>query len=368
MDESVAIVQKMIASKRSHHIVTANVDFLVQSLHDEDLHRIFLDANLLLCDGTPLVWASRLLGNPLPERVAGSDLVPRLIQLAEKKKYRIFLLGGSSEANSAAVENLKREHPKLIIAGHYAPPFAPLPEMNHQEICDRIREAKPDLLLVSFGCPKQEKWIAMHYQSLGVPVVIGVGAVIDFVAQRVKRAPVWMQQSGTEWLFRLAQEPRRLFRRYAVDLYCFGFAMMLEQWHNLTKTTPQRLQMHGPVTETHEQWQKIHLPSRLDSNAIIDNAAFWHKLGERHCLLNLEGVEVIDGVGMGLLVRLHQRLKQQGHLLMLYRPSEAITLSLKQKRLHGHFVVVNNEQEAAEIVKNHQRSYELPASVSPELN
>lgn len=368
MDESVAIVQKMIASKRSHHIVTANVDFLVQSLHDEDLHRIFLDANLLLCDGTPLVWASRLLGNPLPERVAGSDLVPRLIQLAEKKKYRIFLLGGSSEANSAAVENLKQQHPKLIIAGHYAPPFAPLLEMNHKEICDRIREAKPDLLLVSFGCPKQEKWIAMHYQSLGVPVVIGVGAVIDFVAQRVKRAPVWMQRSGTEWVFRLAQEPRRLFRRYAVDLYCFGFAMLLEQWHNLTKATPQRLQMHGPVAETHKQWQTIHLPSRLDSNAILDNAAFWHKLGESHYLLNLEDVEFIDGVGLGLLVRLHQRLKQQGHMLMLYRPSEAVAVSLRRRRLFGHFVVVNNEQEAGDMVSKHQHSHNLPASVSPELN
>lgn len=367
MDESVDIVQKMIASKRSHHIVTANVDFLVQSFRDAELHRIFLDAHLLLCDGTPLVWASRLLGYPLPERVAGSDLVPRLIQLAEKKKYRVFLLGGSSQANTAAVENLKRQHPDLILAGHYSPPFAPLAEMDHEDICERIRAAKPDLLLVSFGCPKQEKWIAMHHRALGVPVVIGVGAVIDFFAQRVKRAPVWMQRSGAEWLFRLAQEPRRLFRRYAVDLCSFSFAMITEQWHALTSKNPPGPQLHGPIMENEDAWQKVHMPVRLDMDTVLDNASLWDKLGQNHCLLNVQNIGFIDGVGMGLLIRLNQRLKQHGRLLLLLNPSAALQTALKRRRLRQHFVVAADEREAQSVCENSRLSAEFP-TLSPALN
>ncbi|HEY1171321.1 MAG TPA: WecB/TagA/CpsF family glycosyltransferase [Verrucomicrobiae bacterium] len=358
MDESVEIVQKMIRSRRPHHIVTANVDFLVQSLHDEKLHQIFLDADLLLCDGTPLVWASRLLGHPLPERVAGSDLVPRLMELAEKKNYRIFLLGGSPEANEAAVKNLEEQHPRLIIAGHYSPPFAPLKDMDHEGICQRIREADADILLVSFGCPKQEKWISMNYQALGVPVVIGVGAVIDFYARRVKRAPVWMRESGLEWVYRLSQEPRRLFRRYAVDLYGFVTAMLMEKWHD--QHPPEIPLLHGPIEVEETKWRRIHIPARLDSNLITDHAVFWHHVSHHDYLLNLENVEFIDAVGAGMLIRLHQRLKQQGHALLLLNPSPTVLITLKRRRLLQHLTVVKSEEEAAQKTSPRAEIHSLP--------
>ncbi|MGN6556276.1 MAG: WecB/TagA/CpsF family glycosyltransferase, partial [Verrucomicrobiota bacterium] len=163
------------------------------------------------------------LGNPLPERVAGADLVPELIRLAAENGHRIFLLGATPEAAAKAVERLRRRYPNLAIAGCYSPPFKPLLAMDHDEIIRRVTAAQPDLLFVSFGCPKQEKWIAMHYRALGVPVCIGVGATIDFLAGAVRRAPVCMQRTGTEWLFRLAQEPRRLFKRYAMDLAVFAW-------------------------------------------------------------------------------------------------------------------------------------------------
>src|SRR5882724_5575093 len=168
-------IAEMVESRRPHYLVTANVDFLVQAQTDIELRRILFDAHLVLCDGTPLVWASRLLGNPLPERVAGADLVPLLIRVAAQRGYRLFLLGATPESAQRAVTNLYRQHPDLIIAGHYSPPFNKLLEMDHDEIRRRITEAAPDLLLISFGCPKQEKWIAMHYRSLGVPVAVGVG-------------------------------------------------------------------------------------------------------------------------------------------------------------------------------------------------
>jgi len=118
------------------------------------------------------------------------------------------------KANAQAVANVRAQYPQINLGGHYSPPFRPLLEMDHEEITRRIRLARPDILLGSFGCPKAEKWIAMHYRSLGVPVTIGVGATIDFLAGRVRRAPVWMQRSGLEWTYRLAHEPRRLWKRY----------------------------------------------------------------------------------------------------------------------------------------------------------
>ena len=227
--ETLSRIQAMIASRRPHYVVTANVDFLVQAQRDAELRQVLAEAHLVLCDGTPLVWASRLLGNPLPERVAGSDLAPQLIRLAAKNNYRLFLLGATPEANEQAAANVRTQFPNLFVA-HYSPPFRPLPEMDHTDIARRIRAVRPDILLAAFGCPKAEKWMARQYHALGVPVVIGVGGTIDFLAGRVRRAPVWMQRAGLEWLFRLCQEPRRLFKRYATDLWHFGLAIGAELW------------------------------------------------------------------------------------------------------------------------------------------
>lgn len=227
--ETVSRIEGMIASRRSHYVVTANVDFLAVARRDLELQHILLNAHLVLCDGTPLVWASRLFGNPLPERVAGADVVPELIRVAAEKKYRLFFLGATEESNTQAIARLRAQFPDLEI-GHYSPPFRPLHELDNAEIIRRIRAAKPDLLFVAFGCPKAEKWLATHYAELGVPVAIGVGATIDFLAGRVKRAPLWMQHGGVEWIYRLCQEPRRLFQRYATDLWFFGRAVVRQCW------------------------------------------------------------------------------------------------------------------------------------------
>jgi N-acetylglucosaminyldiphosphoundecaprenol N-acetyl-beta-D-mannosaminyltransferase len=214
-------IEHMIASRSPHYVVTPNVDFLVQARRDTELHRILAGADLVLCDGKPLVWAAQWLGGALPCRVAGSDLVPVLLQRAAERGWRIFLLGGSEEAAEAAARRIAAAHPTLPAVAHYSPPHAPLDQMNHAEIARRVQAAQPDLMLVCFGCPKQEKWMARHCPSLGVPVMIGAGGTVDFLAGRLKRAPVWMRRTGTEWLYRLSQEPRRLFKRYADDLLHF---------------------------------------------------------------------------------------------------------------------------------------------------
>jgi N-acetylglucosaminyldiphosphoundecaprenol N-acetyl-beta-D-mannosaminyltransferase len=214
MEEVLDAVDASIAEGGFHQIATANVDFLMKSIHDEELYETLANCDLVLADGMPLVWASRLLGAGLKERVAGSDLVPQLAKLSARRGYRIFLLGADEESSSGAAAWMEKNYPGVYIAGRYCPKYQPLEEMDHEEILSRIELAKPDILLVAFGNPKQEKWLAMHRQRLEVPVCIGVGGTFDFLSGRITRAPGWMQRSGMEWIYRAMQEPSRLAKRY----------------------------------------------------------------------------------------------------------------------------------------------------------
>jgi len=150
-DQTLEAISGMISSRKPHYIATANVDFTALALYDEELRRILLDAHLVVCDGMPLVWASRWLGNALPERVAGSDLVPKLLANAANKNWSVFFLGGQKEVAEMAVQKVRERHPKLKIAGMLSPPFKPLHEMDHAAICAEIHATAPDLLFVSFG-------------------------------------------------------------------------------------------------------------------------------------------------------------------------------------------------------------------------
>lgn len=213
-EEAVDSIESLILSGGTHQVATANLDFWINSLADVDLHRIIAGCSLVLADGMPLVWISRMLGKPLKERVSGVDMVPRLAELSAKKGYKIFLLGGRPGVAARASEVLQEMYPGVNIVGYYAPPVADLERMDHGDTLERIRAAKPDILLVAFGNPKQEKWIRMHSRHLGVPVSIGIGGSMDILVGNVRRAPKWMQKSGLEWLGRCIQEPSRLLPRY----------------------------------------------------------------------------------------------------------------------------------------------------------
>lgn len=349
--DAVSLVEQMVDSRHPHYFVTANVDFLVQAQEDIELRRILFDAHLVVCDGTPLIWASKMLGNPLPERVAGSDLVPLLIRIAAEKNYRLFFLGGTPESTSVALQNIRAQHPQILAEG-YSPPFNKLLEMDHDEIKLRIQKFKPDLLFVSFGCPKQEKWIAMHYQSLGVPVSAGVGGTIDFLAGHLKRAPVLMQKTGTEWIFRLAQEPRRLFRRYVKDLWVFGWAI-LSQWWQLqfkrSKSLPAKVS--APV-KSEADWQCIKLPEHLDMAAVRDDALLMDQIlvDGRHCLLELEKVKFIDSTGVGFLIRLQKKVRTAGRELVLLSPSNVIMRALSLMQLQSFFASAPDFASAQQLL------------------
>jgi N-acetylglucosaminyldiphosphoundecaprenol N-acetyl-beta-D-mannosaminyltransferase len=351
--QAIGSIERMIESNQPHYLVTANVDFLVQARSDIELRTILLEAHMVLCDGTPLLWASKLLGNALPERVAGADLAPLLIRVAERKRYRIFLLGATPDSVDRAVANLRRDHPDLIIAGHYSPPFRTLLEMDHEEIKRQILEARPDLLFVSFGCPKQEKWISMHYRQLGVPVAIGVGATIDFLAGQVQRAPLWMQRGGLEWVFRLAQEPRRLFRRYLKDLWVFG-SSILAQWWQLRFRSRRRGNSPTPTPFLLEpRWQCVKPPNCLDLAAVCDCSKLPSEVvtDGRDCLLDLADVTFIDSTGIGLLLRLQKELRAASARLVLLNPSPTATRALKLMRLEQFFVTAPDLETAQQILE-----------------
>ncbi len=218
MEEAITRIELLIARGKPAHVVTPNVDHLVKLQHHASFRRAYDAAELVLADGMPLVWASRLLRSPLRAKVSGSDLFVAFAEVAAARGHRLYFLGGRPGAAAGAAEVLEGRHPGLRVCGVDAPPrgFERDPRLNAAVIA-RVRAARPDVLFVGLGAPKQELWIHGHREALGVPVSIGVGASFDFVAGMVRRAPGWMQQAGLEWLWRLLMVPRRLWRRYLVE-------------------------------------------------------------------------------------------------------------------------------------------------------
>jgi N-acetylglucosaminyldiphosphoundecaprenol N-acetyl-beta-D-mannosaminyltransferase len=220
--EAVCRIDSFVRSNSFHQVATANTDFLVNSLEDAELANILRNADLVTADGMPVVWAAKLLGSSLPERVTGADIVPDIARLAAKQGYRLFLLGSQADTLERAAQNLCAIAPGLQISGLLAPPFAAVEDLSTSDILSAIRAARPHILLVAFGNPKQEKWIYRNRVGLsGVPVCMGVGATFEFIAGSARRAPRWMQKCGLEWLHRLANDPKRLMSRYSRDFTHF---------------------------------------------------------------------------------------------------------------------------------------------------
>ena len=340
-EQALEIISEMIASRTPHLLATANVDFLAQVQSDDTLRRILVDADLILCDGTPLVWMSKWLGDPLPERLAGSDLVPLLLDLAQGNGHRVFFLGGRDEVVAIAEEKIKERWPGLQIAGMYSPPFAPMDKMDHADICQRIRDSKADMLFVSFGCPKQEKWLALNYRDAGVPVAIGVGATIDFLAGTVKRAPVWMRKTGLEWFFRVAQEPKRLAHRYWTDICVVGPGLLKQllkmgsrhQTPQLVPDAKSPAAAQTPPTPQLAPPSIVVLPERLDALSARDTS-LWPAEASPTLILDASRTTFLDSTGTGKLVRFARASRENGGLciIMAAHPNVLSTLDLMKLR------------------------------------
>lgn len=220
MESAVArIIAMARASDRPRYVCTGNLDHLVRLDRDEAFREVYACADLVLADGMAVVWLSRLLGDAvLPERVAGSDLFWELARASSGQGLRLFFLGGAPEAAERAACVVEERFPGVCIAGTYCPPVDRFDTEEEQvHIWELVTEARPDILLVGLGAPKQETWIAANLERLGVPVAIGVGGTFEMAAGIRQRAPLWIQKAGLEWFFRFTQEPLRLFRRYFID-------------------------------------------------------------------------------------------------------------------------------------------------------
>ncbi|MFJ2028788.1 WecB/TagA/CpsF family glycosyltransferase [Streptosporangium sp. NPDC087985] len=228
MTEGEVVDHVVDALKRGEggHLVTPNVDISWAAARDPGVRELIEDADLVVADGMPLVWAAKLLGTPVPSRVAGADLIWSLAEAATFYRYPIYLLGGPPGVAEQAADRLTGRHPGLLVAGTDAPPygFETTPE-SYREVRDAVVAAGPRLVFVGLGFPKQDRLIAMLRKDLPGAWFVGCGSAIAFAAGTVPRAPVWMQKAGLEWLFRLLNEPGRLARRYL--LHDLPFALWL---------------------------------------------------------------------------------------------------------------------------------------------
>lgn len=218
MDEILDAIDSLIKEDNCSYVVTPNVDHIVQLEKDEELKRAYENASLILTDGKPLIWISNWYKTPIKEKISGSDLFPRVCDLAAKKGYTMYLLGAAEGVADKAAKNLMDKYKGLNIVGTYSPPFGfEKDKVELKKIERQIQEVHPDILIVGLGCPKQEKYMYHHCKELDVPISFGLGASIDFEAGNIKRAPRWMSEHGLEWLYRITQDPKRLAKRYLVD-------------------------------------------------------------------------------------------------------------------------------------------------------
>lgn len=354
MDETLSIIDDMVRERTPRYIATANLDFAAQADDDVELQRILLDAHLVLCDGMPLVWASRWLDAPLRERVAGSDLTLHLAERAAQRGHRLFFLGSDEDVLKKAKAAFETRFPGIKICGLYAPPYARLLDLNNDEITAMIRAARPDILLVALGAPKQEKWIHMHHREVNVPCCIGIGASLDFVAGKYSRAPVWMQRTGLEWLFRLLQEPSRLLGRYAHDFLFFFRALRRQKQAMQVRPPPAE---ETPEILSHPTGTVIHTwVGRIDAAGISAGEVTdpFPQAGQPYVWLNTAEVTFVDSTGLGLLLKAFHKAKEAGGGLIVLRPSASMRRMITSMKLDRLLPMAEDEEQARTLLKIEQ--------------
>ena len=326
------------ATGKTHQVATINADFVTNALGDPEQMALLQNADLNMPDGMPIVWSARLLGVPMQERVAGVDTVLRLAERAAKKGYSIYFLGAAPGVAARAAEIIQQKYPGVKIAG-VSSPMVPANLATDPRIMEEIKASRPDILLVAFGNPKQEKWIGAYRGELQVPVMIGVGGTLDFISGHKVRAPRWMRRSGLEWMFRLAQEPKRLWRRYGRNIFVF-LPQFARQWW--TMHAP-RIQPATPIRFEDVQFINAAAVIPLRGSLLIDNISDFERLVQEvlvttpKILLDFSRANFPDSSAFGALVRLAHQARQSGGDLILVGASEKLVHTLSVLRLETFF-------------------------------
>ena len=311
--ETLALAGEMIASGQPHYATTVGVDFLAAALDDVELRHILFDAHLVVAEEKTVVWASKILGNPLPENVTVPNLIPQLLALAEQKNWCVFLLGGGGETVAGKI---RARHPQLRLVGAYSPPDQPLLEMDHADILRRLHRAKPDILLVAFGSPKQEKWINMNYREAGVPFVLGAGTTFDFLTGETKPK----KHTGKQ------------FSK-------FTRAVLRQWWRLRAKKSGLPIAGANVIPDPFGNLV-IHAPARLGAAEAQAAQSEWQRAVENsHVLFDLSDTVLADSTGIGALIRLRKRARELNHQFFLVAPHPQIETALKLMKLDEFFTL-----------------------------
>jgi N-acetylglucosaminyldiphosphoundecaprenol N-acetyl-beta-D-mannosaminyltransferase len=226
MERAIDRIEKWIESKELRYVCVCPVHSIMECRRSVEVRRIFNSAGMVTPDGMPVVWVARLSGHPEVRRVYGPDL---MVAVLGGKRHRHFFYGGGPGVAEKMAASMKRRFPDLEVAGFFEPPFAPLDQLCTPETAEMINRSEADVVWVGMSSPKQDQWMARMRPLLRTPVLIAVGAAFDFHSGTVRQAPLWMQRSGLEWLFRLAMQPRRLWRRYLIDNPWFLWELALQK-------------------------------------------------------------------------------------------------------------------------------------------
>lgn len=223
-DEAIGQIARWGAVRASRYVCICNVHSVVTTTTDVEFKIAVNNADMATPDGAPIAWALRRFGYPSQERINGPDLMMKYLAEAERLEQKVFFYGSAETTLARLCVALRGQFPRLQIGGTYSPPFRPLSREEDEAVVDMINRSGANVVFVGLGCPKQEKWMADHRGRIDA-VMIGVGAAFDYHAGVIKRAPLWWQRNGLEWLYRLGSEPRRLFKRYMVTntLFVIGF-------------------------------------------------------------------------------------------------------------------------------------------------
>jgi N-acetylglucosaminyldiphosphoundecaprenol N-acetyl-beta-D-mannosaminyltransferase len=335
MDAAVSEIDSLIQSGQTHQIATANLDFVRNARRSEKLQEVICDCSLVVADGAPLVWASKLMGKKLAGRVTGVDLVPALCKLSAEKGYGIFLLGSSDENAAVAMEKLQGMYPGVKFAGQYAPAPAPLDMMNNDEIVRRVNESGAQILLVAFGNPKQELWLAQNRRRLMVPVSIGVGGALEMIAGVRKRAPKMVQAMQMEWAFRMLQEPGRLLPRYAHDFAALMRYLPGEVSAKMMQPRDPRISGFS-ATVTHGQ-RVVTTPASLTGYACqwLEAQAEMAAKEGKELVVDMESTSRVESDGLGCMLLIRRNLHAAGATLRFEKMTAPVSKVLRSTGLEA---------------------------------
>ena len=357
------MIERFSRDHQAKYVATVNVDFIVNTVswlpnrfRHPELVAILRKADLVTADGMPVVWAARLLGTRLKERVTGADLVPALAAACAQRKKSIYLLGGAGDVAWKTAEIFQKRHPDLQIAG-ISSPFVHVEgekildeETVDQQILEDINKARPDILFVGFGNPKQEMWFERNRSKLKAAVTIGIGGTFEFITGRVKRAPVWIQKSGLEWIYRITQDPMRLFKRYFIGFFKFGililppiiymkyrklfFRLKIKQMQDTTPPAAGETNQDTPMA-----MDVIALDNPLDATQIINHGETILRgiNGKNTVLMDLSRITFMDSSGIGFLVKLFTRSQREKFQLAFCGIQPPVMRSLKVSRIYDLF-------------------------------